>query len=207
MTVDSAITERPSLPRDPDVALMLRVQADEPGAFEELIDCFWSRLFGRFFRQFGDRQEAEDLAQDVFLRLFRNRMRYRPEAKFSTWLFHIARNVAHNAIRTRRRRPVTPMALLDAPDELPVLHRIACESELPSRSLERAEVAGLVRGAVASLKGRQRIAIELQCLDHTYGEIAAVLDMTAKAAKSLLYRARNELRETLTPMVESLTLG
>src|SRR5262249_13723869 len=66
-----------SLPlRDPEVALMLRVQRDEPGAFEELIERYWSRVFGHFFRRLGDRQEAEDLAQDVFLRLYRYRKRY-----------------------------------------------------------------------------------------------------------------------------------
>jgi RNA polymerase sigma-70 factor (ECF subfamily) len=190
--------------RDPDVVLMLRVQRDESGAFEELVSVYWSRVFGRFFRQFGDRQEAEDLVQDVFLRLFRNRKRYRPRAKFATWLFHISRNVARNAIRTRRRRPVTPMAFqTDCDDEAPLRGRVA-ETDVPSRRLERAEVARLVRSAVASLKGRQRVAVELQCRDHSYGEIAAELDMTAKAAKSLLYRARNELRQTLLPLTEVL---
>jgi RNA polymerase sigma-70 factor (ECF subfamily) len=189
---------------DPDIALMLRVQSDEPGAFAELVESYWARVFGRFFRQFGDRQDAEDLAQDVFLRLFRNRKRYRPQAKFSTWLFHISRNVARNAIRTRRRRPVLPVAFVaECDDDSPLSRRLAA-SDMPSRPLERAEVAGLVRHAVAALKGRQRVAVELQCQDHSYGEIAAELNMTAKAAKSLLYRARNELRVSLSPFTEAL---
>jgi len=196
--------ERTIEARDPDVALMMRVQRDEPGAFEDLIDLYWSRIFARFFRQFGDRQEAEDLVQDVFLRLFRNRKRYRPQAKFATWLYHIARNVARNAIRTRLRRPARPMAHFEGMDESPAFSRSRDVAEVPSRPLERAEVAGVVRSAVAALKGRQRIAVELQCQDHSYSEIAAELDMTAKAAKSLLYRARNELRITLTPFAESL---
>ena len=189
---------------DPDVKLMLRVQCDAPGAFEELIDLYWTRLFGRFYRQFGDRQESEDLAQDVFLRLFRNRKRYRPSAKFSTWLFHIARNVARNAIRTRRRRPITPVAMFETSDESATLQRLADEAHVPSRPMERAEVSRVVREAVACLKGRQRTAVELQCDDHSYSEIAEELDMTAKAAKSLLYRARNELRITLLPYAETL---
>jgi RNA polymerase sigma-70 factor (ECF subfamily) len=189
---------------DPDVALMIRVQQDEPGAFAELIDLYWSRIFGRFFRQFGDRQEAEDLVQDVFLRLFRNRKRYRPHARFATWLFHIARNVARNAIRSRQRHPVTPLGLMGGADELPPFHHLTNEPEVPSRRLERAEVAGLVRNAVAALKGRQRTAVELQCQDRTYSEIADELEMSAKAAKSLLYRARNELRESLSPFAEAL---
>jgi RNA polymerase sigma-70 factor (ECF subfamily) len=182
---------------DPDVNLMLRIQSDEAGAFEELIEQYWCRVFGRFFRQLGDRQEAEDLVQDVFLRLFRNRKRYKPTAKFSTWLFHIARNVARNAIRTRRRRPIVPVALLDSGDESPAFQRLMNDVDMPSRSLERAEVARAVRDAVACLKGRQRAAVELQCTNHSYSEIAEELEMTAKAAKSLLYRARNQLRVSL----------
>jgi RNA polymerase sigma-70 factor (ECF subfamily) len=190
-----------ALPRpaaDPEVERMLRVQRDEPGAFTELVANYWGRVFGRFYRQFGDRQGAEDLAQDVFLRLYRNRKRYRPSAKFTTWLFHIARNVGRNAVRTRRRRPLTPVGLLaGGEEEHPALERLAASREAPSRPLERAEVAGVVRGAVAALAGRQRTAVELQFQDRSYSEIAAALDMTPKAAKSLLYRARNQLRDSL----------
>lgn len=186
---------------DPGIDLMLRVQRDDPGAFDDLITLYWSRIFGRFFQQFRDRQEAEDLAQDVFLRLFRNRKRYRPQARFSTWLFHIARNVTRNALRTHRRKPMTSIAFMDLADE-PCFGHAHDKMEPPSRPMERAEVSGIVRNAVASLPRRQRTAIELQCLDHSYSEIALKLEMTAKAAKSLLYRARNELRETLSPVVD-----
>src|SRR5262249_30088473 len=96
-TATAARTRRPA---DPEIDLMLRVQRHEPGAFAELVARYWPRVFGRFFRQLGDRQEAEDLAQNVFLRLYRVRHRYRPAARFATWLFHIARNVARNALRT-----------------------------------------------------------------------------------------------------------
>jgi RNA polymerase sigma-70 factor, ECF subfamily len=191
-------------PHDPDVELMLRVQEDQPGAFAELVDCYWARISCRFFQQFGDRQEAEDLAQDVFLRLFRNRKRYRPQAKFATWLFHIARNVARNAIRTRRRRPLIPIAIFDGADDSRPVRQSADGPEMPSRPLERAELSGLVRNAIAALRGRQRTAVELQCQDRSYSEIGAELDMTAKAAKSLLYRARNELRQSLSPYTEIL---
>src|SRR5271165_7210632 len=142
MPSTTLVLERVSRTRDSDIELMLRVQQDEPGAFADLIELYWPRVFGRFFRQFGDRQEAEDLVQDVFLRLFRNRKRYRPQAKFATWLYHIARNVARNAIRTRRRRPAMPMALFEGVDEAPALSRTRNIAEVPSRSLERAEVAG-----------------------------------------------------------------
>src|SRR5262245_38321912 len=89
--------------RDPDVLLMLRVGDGDDDAFEELVGRYWSRVFAHLFRRLGDRQEAEDLTQDVFLRLYRYRLRYRPRAKFITWLFFITQNVARNALRSRRR--------------------------------------------------------------------------------------------------------
>src|SRR5439155_26636131 len=89
---------RPGRTDDPEVGLMLRVQRDEPGAFAELVERYRPKVFGRLFRLFADRQDAEDLAQEVFLRLYRARKRYRPRAKFNTWLYHIAHNVARNAL-------------------------------------------------------------------------------------------------------------
>ena len=186
---------------EPEVALMLRVQRDEPGAFAELIDLYWPRIFGKFFRQLRDRQEAEDLVQDVFLRIFRNRKRYRPQAKFATWLFHIARNVARNEFRSRCRRLATPAGLLEEMDDSPSFQP-RTDADRPSRPLERDEVTRLVRSAVAGLKDRPRAAIELQCQDHSYVEIADALDLTPKATKSLLYRARNQLRESLAPFAD-----
>lgn len=188
---------------DPEVGLMLQAQEDEPDAFAELVDRYWTRVFGRFCRQLGDRQEAEDLTQDVFLRLYRSRKRYRPEAKFATWLFHITQNVARNALRSRRRRPCTSLeALTVGEDDVTGSGLLPDRGEPPSRPLERAEMAGVLRDAVSQLADRQRAALELhQFEDRTYNEVAAELDMTPKAAKSLLYRARNQLRENLSGMV------
>ena len=184
---------------EPEVRLMLRVKADEPGAFAELLDQYWPRIFGRFYKQLGDRQEAEDLAQDVFMRLYRNRRRYQPRASFATWIYHIARNVARNALRSRRRRPCVSLGHLTHADhdESFVSRLQANHQETPSRPLERAEAAGAVRSAVAGLALRQRTALELQFQDCSYSEIAAELEMTPKAAKSLLYRARLQLRDHL----------
>src|SRR6267378_4052892 len=89
---------------DPEVALMMKVKRGDQRAFTELVERYWTQIFGRFFRRLGDRQDAEDLAQDVFLRLYRYRKRYQPRAKFATWLYHIAENVARNAFRSRRRK-------------------------------------------------------------------------------------------------------
>jgi RNA polymerase sigma-70 factor (ECF subfamily) len=182
---------------------MLRVQRDEPGAFAELLKQYWTRIFGRLFRCFRDRQEAEDLCQEVFLRLYRSRKSYAPTAKLGTWLYHITQNVARNAIRSRRRRPVQRWSSLPAEApwdqaEQPRRNRI----EPPSRVLERRELARLVRAAVSDLACRQRTALELhQFQDHTYVEVAQAMAMSPKAAKSLLYRARNQLRILLEGVV------
>lgn len=185
---------------DPEVRLMLRVQEGDVTAFDDLVEAYRVRVFGNFYRRLGDRQEAEDLTQEVFLRLYRYRDRYRPRARFATWLFHIAQNVARNALRSRRRRAVLRLDTLQSPREGIVQEtQLTDRGEEPSIPLERSELAQVVREAVSALAGRQRVAVELHQFEHrTYAEVAEKLDMTPKAAKSLLYRARNQLREALS---------
>jgi RNA polymerase sigma-70 factor, ECF subfamily len=189
---------------DPEVCLMMRVQEGDDDAFADLVQLYRARVFGSFVKRLGDRQEAEDLTQEVFLRLYRSRHTYQPRARFGTWLFHVSQNVARNALRSRRRRPALRLEVLTSQadpgggDALLTDH-----GEAPSRRMERSELAGVVRAAVSDLAGRQRAAVELhQFHDCTYAEVAEELDMTPKAAKSLLYRARNELREALGPFME-----
>jgi RNA polymerase sigma-70 factor (ECF subfamily) len=184
---------------DPDVGRMLRVQRDDAAAFAELLEIYRTRVFGHFVHRLGDRQEAEDLTQEVFLRLYRHRKRYQPRARFATWLFHIAHNLACNAIRARQHRSVTRLDHVGDSDDGYGAESLAAVGDLsPSRGLEQAELAGVVRRDISGLADRQRTAVELhQFHDHTYAEVAKELDMTAKAAKSLLYRARGQLRISL----------
>jgi len=186
---------------DPQVVLMLRVQKGDHAAFAELVDQLRPRIFGYFVHLVRNRADAEDLTQEVFLRLFRSRERYKPKAHLSTWVFHITQNVARNALRSRRRRPAVPVDFTQVGqgDEL----FLCSNEEAPSVPLERGELAEVVRGAVDDLADRQREAVWLHQLEGwTYNEVAAELEMSPKAAKSLLYRARNQLREALTPFVE-----
>ncbi len=187
--------------QDPEVRLMLRVRDGDAAAFVELERIYRTRVLGWFCRRLGDRSEAEDLTQDVFLRLYRARGSYKPRARFATWVFHITQNVARNALRSRRRRPC--VRLETAASEPGMVETLLPDrAEPPSRPLERDELAGVVRAAVAGLAGRQRVAVELhQFEDRTYSQVAAELDMTPKAAKSLLYRARNQLRQILAAFV------
>jgi len=184
---------------DPDVRLMLRVREDDIEAFNELLERYRARIFGHLYKLLSNRQDAEDLTQEVFLRLYRSRKRYQPTARFATWLFHITQNVARNALRSRRRRPCVRLEALVAPGEGMYLDGLLFDRcEEPSRPVERAEVAQHVRAAVSTLAGRQKTAVVLHQLeDRTYNEVAAQMDMSPEAAKSLLYRARNQLRESL----------
>jgi RNA polymerase sigma-70 factor (ECF subfamily) len=189
--------------RDPDTARMVRARRGDAAAFAELVRRYWQPVVGRFYRQLGDRQDAEDMAQEVFLRLYRARRRYRPRAKFSTWLYHVANNVARNAIRSRRRHPCRPMSRLSAgaPDDAFTQRYLPDHGDSPSRPLERAELAVQVRSAIESLAERHRLALELQFQDRTYREIARRLALTPEATKSLLYRARQQLKQTLAPVM------
>src|SRR5262249_9087937 len=91
--------------RDPDIRLMLRVRDDDAAAFPELVKQYQHRLVGVMHHLLGNADEAEDLAQEVFLSVYRTRQKYTPKAKFSTWLFTIANNLALNALRNRQRNP------------------------------------------------------------------------------------------------------
>ncbi len=198
-------SSRPSRPPvdDPEATLMLRVQRDEPGAFAEIVEQLRPRIFGRFIRALHDRQEAEDLTQEVFLRIYRSRTRYEPRAKFTTWLFHITQNVTRNAIRRRRRHAWLHYGSLDGDQDEGLQRCLGRGACVPSERMERGELAKLVRGAVAGLLGRQRRALEMHHFqDRSYAEIADLLDLTPEATKSLLYRARLHLRDGLQAALE-----
>jgi RNA polymerase sigma-70 factor (ECF subfamily) len=191
--------------RDPDVRVMLRVRADEPGAFEELVDRFQHRLLAVMRHLCGSAEEAEDLAQEVFLRVYRSRKDYHPQAKFSTWLFTIANNLALNSYRRKQRKPAYH---LDVQESGPLGPRPA-ENLLfdrapgPEHRLSHDELAVVVQEALAQLNERQRLAVVLNKFeDMSYQEIADVMRISTKAVKSLLSRARTELRELLRGYVE-----
>ncbi|MFG0268225.1 MAG: RNA polymerase sigma factor [Rhodopirellula sp. JB055] len=199
---------------DPDVRLMLRVKEDDAGAFEELVRRYQARLV-RLMQHLAPRGDlAEDLAQETFMRVYRARQNYMPGAKFSTWLFTIAGNVARNSKRTASRRHETsevdsPRSADDSSDA-PFLAVAAVDSSglMPTRQVEGDERAKIVRAAVASLNERQRMALILSRFENmSYVEIAETMGLSTKAVKSLLSRARVSLKEALTPYIESGQLG
>ncbi|HEY1068631.1 MAG TPA: sigma-70 family RNA polymerase sigma factor [Pirellulales bacterium] len=192
--------------RDPDVRLMLQVRDDDAAAFEELVLRYQNRLVAVLEHLIGDRDRAEDLAQDVFLRVYRSRKGYIPTAKFSTWLFTIANNVALNARRSlARRREVRLDGREDDGDSTQNFeHWLAVSSgQMPARQLDKAEMQDVVRMAVQALNDRQKMAVLLNKFeDMSYSDIAQVMDLSPQAIKSLLSRARVQLREVLEPYLE-----
>ncbi len=189
---------------------MLRVRDDDAAAFEELLRKYQPRLV-RLMRTIGPKADlAEDLAQETFMRVFRARHRYEPGAKFSTWLFTIATNVARNSSRSLGRRQEVNEA--DAPQNrdgsgaVGILAATALEASalMPTRVAEHVERGHLVRQAVQALGERQRTALMLSRFENlSYVEIAETMGLTTKAVKSLLSRARVNLREILQPYIDA----
>jgi RNA polymerase sigma-70 factor (ECF subfamily) len=185
---------------DPDVQLMLRVADGDHEAFEQLVARFQDRLVGFFFHMLRDRTAAEDLAQETFLRVYRSRERYEPTARFSTWLFRIAHNLASNQKRGSARRREVSLNADSRANEFETSQRIPAEKSalMPTRQLDSSEVREVVRDALDSLGDRQKTAVLLHKFEGmSYQDIGDVLGLGTVAVKSLLSRARGKLREAL----------
>jgi len=183
---------------DPDTKLMLRLQRGDLTGFEELIERHKDSVLNLAYRFMGDRTEAEDALQEVFMRVFRARQRYEPTARFSTWLYRIATNYCLNAVKAKRAdRWWSLHGVGDYGDEF---HQdLAIDrSEGPEDLLARKEVAAAIREAVNRLPESQRMAIVLNKYHgQSYQEIAQAMDLSVMAVKSLLMRARVNLRDRL----------
>lgn len=201
-TILKQIGNNPTL-NDPEVRLMLRVKAGDEGAFARLVASYQDRLVRILAHMLHNQEDAEDLAQEVFLRVYRARHGYQPTARFSTWLFRIANNLAHNLRRDNSRKKMTALTGSDSGPlgPRPIERMLADKSGLmPARQLDKNEVCSVVQGALAGLNENQRMAVLLSRFeDMSYNDIAAALDVTPAAVKSLLSRARENLREKLQP--------
>ena len=192
---------------DPEVQLMLRAKKDDDEAFSKLVVTYQDRLTTIFFHMTQNHEAAEDLAQDVFMRIYRARHGYQPNAKFSTWLFRIANNLAINAHRNKVRRkeialPVGESTSMNALS--PAERALADKSSLmPSRQLDKHELQLIVQKAMDQLNDRQRLTVLLHKFEGmSYAEIADSMELTVPAVKSLLSRARDSLRVTLEPYMQ-----
>jgi RNA polymerase sigma-70 factor, ECF subfamily len=200
------LAARESAAVDPDVALMQRVANDDAAAFEELLLKWQDRLVTLFWHQTGDHATAEDLAQEVFLRVFRSRKRYRPTARFSTWLYTIANNVASDLRQRAYRRREHGVPTTNSASQSTIgLESLAVDAsgQMPARIADRKELLAVVQQALATLGDNQRMAVLLAKFEHcSQEEIAAAMGLTVPAVKSLLFRARDNLRAAIAPYLE-----
>jgi RNA polymerase sigma-70 factor (ECF subfamily) len=186
-----------------DVQLMLDVKAGDEQSFELLLRKYRTPLVNFLYRMVRDSASAEDLAQEVFLRVYRSRESYEASAKFTTWLYRIATNLAVNHARdTRHERPEN-MVNLDEPDST-TGHTPDLADSTPTieEDIVRQERLNAIRQKVQALPERQRMAVAMhkyQQMD--YKQIAEVLKLSESATKSLLFRAYETLREQLKEFV------
>jgi len=185
---------------------MLQVREDDATAFEELMLRYQGRVLSVLQHVVGNRDLAEDLTQDVFLRVFRARKTYTPGSKFSTWLFTIANNVALNALRRKKRKPEYQFApVSDSSVGVQTVDQVVPENSalMPARLLDHQELRETVRRAVDTLSENQRMAVLLNKFEGmNYAEIVQVMKLTPQAVKSLLCRARTNLRMILEPYLD-----
>lgn len=179
-----------------DIRLMGLVSAGNERAFEELVERHQRLVIGTVGRMLGTNSDAEDIAQQVFVRIWKNAKRYEPRAKFTTWMLKITRNLVFNELRRRSRHPAVPLQTETDEEERPIKdeHVVTPDATLLNDELQKA-----VDAAIANLPETQRMAVILRRYEElSYEEIAETLDQSVSAVKSLLFRARTELRSALS---------
>lgn len=190
---------------DPDAELMLRVKQGDMAAFEALVEKYKLPVLNLVYRTVPDPTEAEDLAQSVFIQVFRSAGRYEHSAKFSTWLYTIARNLSLNEIRRRSRHPAES---LDEPhgetEDMPARQHEDLKVRSATDHLLENELYLKVQEALRDLPEKQRTAILLyQEKEMPYEEIAKVLKCSLSATKSLIHRGRETLKQRLKPYLRT----
>lgn len=190
---------------DPDAELVARWQSGDPSAFETLVRRHERRVFGLVFRMLGNRQEAEDVAQEAFLALHRHGHRFRGEARFSTFVYRVAANAALNRRRSLGRRRAREEALAhrqDAGDDLPSTPRD------PEDAASGGEIQEQVQAALLGLPRDLRVAVVLYDIEgQSYGEIAQALRIPEGTVKSRIHRARTALRDRLKAVARAANEG
>lgn len=179
-----------------DFTLMERIGAGDHEAFRQLVVRHQNAVIGTVAKMLGNPSEAEDIAQQVFLRIWRHAKRYRPDAKFTTYLYTITRNLVFNETRRKSRKKEVSS---DEREENSHRSIEANPDRQPDAELLQAELQRAVDDAIAGLPETQRMAVVLRRYEQlSYEEIAAVLGLSVSAIKSLLFRARTSLREALS---------
>ncbi len=182
---------------DQDISLMLRVRDGDEKAFEALVDRHRTRVFNLAYRFLGNATEAQDVAQEIFVKIYQARHTYEPTAKFTTWLYTIAKNTCLKSLA--RAHPTVSLDEEIGIGDDKVQRQVADPNmPTPSEQMLHREETDVVKSAIDALPEQQRMAVVLSRFDGlSYDEIAQVMGCSAKAVKSLLHRARVELKERL----------
>jgi RNA polymerase sigma-70 factor (ECF subfamily) len=179
-----------------DVRLMQLVARGDTSAFEEVIERHQALVAGTAARMLGSNSDVEDIAQQVFIRVWKSARRYVPRAKFTTWLLKITRNLVFNELRRAKRRAQVPLQPDPGIEEIPLKDET---NPAPDASLLEGELQRAIEEAIMQLPESQRMALVLRRYEQlSYEEIAEVLDLSVPAVKSVLFRARTELRSRLS---------
>jgi RNA polymerase sigma-70 factor (ECF subfamily) len=175
-----------------DVRLMRLIGKGDTVALEELIQKHQALVAGTIARMLGSNSEVEDIAQQVFIRVWKSARRYVPRAKFTTWLLKIARNLVFNELRRSKRHAHVPLQLEPGSEDSPIKDEI---NPGPDASLLEVELQRTIERAILDLPETQRMALVLRRYEQlSYEQIAEILDLSVPAVKSVLFRARTELR-------------
>jgi RNA polymerase sigma-70 factor (ECF subfamily) len=186
-----------------DAELISRFKNGDKYAFKDLVEKYQNSIINTCYRFLRDQREAEELAQEVFLKVYLSLNSYQPKAKFSTWLFKIAVNLCLNKLRDRKREGVRRKDFynngsLQEDSEVP-----APKENQPDFSFEQKELKRVIREAIDTLPKNQRTVILLsQYEELSYQEMAKILNCSVSAIESRLFRARENLKKTLKPFVE-----
>ena len=178
------------------VRLMLRVKEGDERAFEKLVELHQRAIIGTVARMLNSIEDAHDIAQQVFVRIWKSAPRYEPSAKFTTWMFTITRNLVFNEMRKRNRRKEVPLEA-ENEDDPPkqYAHPMAPSADVITQQDELERALDL---AISKLPEKQRLAVVMRRYEEVpYEDICEVLGMSLPAVKSLLFRARTELRKHL----------
>jgi RNA polymerase sigma-70 factor (ECF subfamily) len=179
-----------------DVRLMQLVGRGDTNAFEELIKRHQALVSGTVARMLGSNSDVEDIAQQVFIRVWKSARRYVPRAKFTTWLLKITRNLVFNELRRTKRHAHVPLQSEPGVEDPPLKDEM---NLAPDTSLLESELQRTIEEAILQLPEAQRLALVLRRYEQlSYEQIAEVLDLSVPAVKSVLFRARTELRSRLS---------
>jgi len=188
-----------------DATLMLQFQQGSTASFDTLVRRHQQHVANILYQFLGDRDEAEDLAIEVFLRVYEAKSRYRPEAKFTTWLYRIVRNLALNELRRRKRHHFISLfhhTVNDqGEDEEELVAQLPHSGTTPQVQVEKNEQHRLLRRAIDALPERQRLALSLWLEgEWSHKELAQILGCSIKSVERRLYWARKNLKQQLTSL-------